>query len=57
VQFEMKNYRVQVETYDGCITVWYEQSKAKKASSIICDRVYKQLCGLNIREIDVTVSV
>jgi len=52
-----KNYRVQVETYDGCITVWYEQSKAKKASSIICDRVYKQLCGLNIREIDVTVSV
>jgi len=25
----MKNYRVQVETYDGCVTIWYEKSKAK----------------------------
>jgi hypothetical protein len=53
----MSNYRVQVETYDGCVTIWYEKSKAKKAPTIICNRVYSQLCGLNIKEIDVTLSV
>jgi hypothetical protein len=53
----MKMYRVRVETYDGCCTVWYERSKAKKASEIICNRVYQQLSGLNIKEIDVTLSV
>ena len=53
----MKNYRVRVESYDGCVTIWYEKSKAKKATDIICNRVYSQLCGLNIKEIDVTLSV
>ena len=53
----MKNYRIQVETYDGCVTIWYEKSKAKKATDIICRRVYDQLCGLNIKEIDVSLSV
>jgi hypothetical protein len=53
----MSKYRVQVETYDGCVTVWYEKSKAKKATDIICKRVYDQLCGLNIKEIDVSLSV
>jgi hypothetical protein len=50
----MKNYRVRVETYDGCVTIWYEKSKAKKAPTLICN---SQLCGLNVKEIDVTVSV
>jgi hypothetical protein len=53
----MKNYRIQVETYDGCVTIWYEKSKAKKAVDIILKRVYDQLCGLNIKEIDVSLSV
>jgi hypothetical protein len=53
----MKNYRIQVTTYDGLRTIWYERSKAKKACDIICKRVYEQLCGLNIKEINVTVSV
>ena len=53
----MKNYRVQVETYDGCVTVWYEKSKAKSADKLILNRVYNQLCGLNIKEISVTPSV
>jgi len=52
-----KNYRIQVTTFDGLRTVWYEKSKAKKATDIICKRVYDQLCGLNIKEIDVTPSV
>ena len=54
---EMKNYRVMVETNDGLRTIWYEKSNAKKAPTIICNRVYQQLCGLNIKEIDVTLSV
>ena len=53
----MKNYRVMVETNDGLRTIWYEKSNAKKAPTIICNRVYQQLCGLNIKEIDVTLSV
>ena len=53
----MKNYRVQVETYDGCVTTWYEKSNAKTADKLILNRVYNQLCGLNIREISVTPSV
>jgi hypothetical protein len=53
----MKNYRIRVETFDGLCTVWYEKSKAKKATDIICKRVYDQLCGLNIKEIDVSLSV
>jgi len=49
----VKNYRITVETYDGLRTIWYEKSKAKKASSIICNRVGQQLCGLNVRRIEV----
>lgn len=52
-----KNYRVMVETYDGCVTVWHEKSKAKTADKLILNRVYNQLCGLNIKEISVTPSV
>lgn len=52
----MKTYKVQVETYDGCRTWWYEKSKAKKASSIICDRVHKQLSGLNVHRIEVSLE-
>jgi hypothetical protein len=53
----MKNYRIYVETFDGLCTIWYEKSKAKSASKIILNRVYQQLCGLNIKEIDVTPTV
>jgi hypothetical protein len=53
----MKNYRVRVETNDGCVTVWYEKSKAKTADKLILNRVYNQLCGLNIKEISVHPSV
>ena len=53
----MKNYRVMVETYDGCVTVWYEKSKAKTATKLILNRVYSRLCGLNIKQINVTPSV
>jgi IS5 family transposase len=53
----MKNYRVRVETNDGCVTVWYEKSKAESADKLILNRVYNQLCGLNIKEIFVELSV
>ena len=53
----MKNYRVRVETNDGCVTTWYEKSKAKSAHLLINNRVYNQLCGLNIKEVSVTLSV
>ena len=52
----MKTYKVRVETYDGCVTWWHEKSKAKKASSIICDRVCKQLFGLNVHRVEVTLE-
>ena len=51
------NYRVRVETNDGCVTIWYEKSKAKTAPTLITNRVYNQLCGLNIKEVSVTPSV
>jgi hypothetical protein len=53
----MQNYRVRVETNDGCVTIWYEKSKAKAADKLILNRVYNQLCGLNVKEIDVQPSV
>jgi hypothetical protein len=49
----MKDIRIRVETNDGCCTIWYERSKQK--CSTIQERVYNQLCGLNIKEIDVSV--
>jgi hypothetical protein len=53
----MKNYRIRVETFDGLQTIWYEKSKAKKAMDIISKRVYDQLCGLNVKTIEVSLSV
>jgi hypothetical protein len=53
----MKTYKVTVDTNDGCRTIWYEKSKAKKAPTIICNRVYEQLCGLNIKDISVDLFV
>jgi len=52
-----KNYRVRVETYDGLQTIWFEKSRAKSADKLILNRVYNQLCGLNVKEIEVTPSV
>jgi hypothetical protein len=52
----MKTIRIQVETYDGCTTIWYEKSKLKNATEVICNRVNKQLGGLNIKRIDVSLS-
>jgi hypothetical protein len=53
----MPNYRVRVETNDGCVTIWHEKSSAKTACKLITNRVYNQLCGLNIKEVSVTPSV
>jgi len=52
-----QSYRVRVETNDGCVTVWYEKSNAYRACDFISNRVYNQLCGLNIKEVSVTPSV
>lgn len=51
----MKDIRVRVETYDGCCTVWYERSKLKNATDVICNRVTNQLMGLNIKRVEVDV--
>lgn len=50
----MNTYRVRVETYDGCVTIWYEKSKAKNACEIINNRTFSRLCGLNIKQVSVT---
>ena len=52
----MKNYRVQVETYDGCVTIWYEKSKLKNPTEVISKRVNQQLGGLNLKRIEVSLS-
>ena len=61
----MKDIRIQVTTGDGCTTIWYERAKLNKMLTVdkakgnVCakiqERVYNQLCGLNIKEIDVSV--
>ena len=61
----MKDIRIKVTTGDGLCTIWYERVKLNKLVSIdkakenVCakiqERVYNQLCGLNIKEIDVSV--
>ena len=51
----MKDIRIRVETFDGLCTIWYERSKLKNACDVISKRVYNQLCGLNIKEIEVDV--
>jgi ribosomal protein L34E len=53
----MKNYKVIVKTNDGCTTIWYEKSRAKTATKMICNRVSEQLQGLNLRSVTVEVSV
>jgi histidinol phosphatase-like enzyme len=52
----MKNYRVCVETNDGCATVWYEKSRLKNACDRIHDRVLDQLTGLNLKRVEVSLS-
>jgi hypothetical protein len=52
----MKTIRVQVDTNDGCTTIWYETSKLKNPTEAICERVNQQLCGLNLKRVDVSVS-
>jgi len=51
----LKDIRIEVQTYDGLCTIWYERSKLKNACDIISKRVYNQLCGLNIKEVNVSV--
>jgi hypothetical protein len=48
--------KVRVETYDGCVTFWYEKSRVKNPTEIVCNRVTNQLMGLNIKEVSVTVA-
>lgn len=52
----MQTIRIQVETNDGCRTIWYEQSRAKNACTKIHDRVLDQLAGLNLKRVDVSLS-
>lgn len=52
-QHLMKEYRIRVETNDGCTTIWYEKSKAKTAPTLICNRVCTQLQGLNLKNVEV----
>ena len=52
----MKTVRVQVETYDGCKTIWYEKSRLKEPTKPISKRVMEQLSGLNIKRVEVSLS-
>lgn len=52
----MQTVRIQVETNDGCRTIWYEKSKLKNPTEVICNRVNEQLCGLNIKRVEVSLS-
>jgi hypothetical protein len=53
----IKLYRIEVETNDGCRTIWYENSRAKNACTTIHDRVLDQLAGLNLKRVSVDLSV
>ena len=52
----LKTIRIQVETNDGCRTIWYEKSRLKNATEVICDRVNQQLSGLNLKRVEVSLS-
>ena len=52
----MKTIRIQVETYDGCRTIWYEKSKLKNPTEAISKRVNQQLGGLNLKRIEVSLA-
>ena len=51
----LKDIRIEVQTYDGCITIWYERSKLKNACDSIHNRVMNQLAGLNLKRVEVSV--
>ena len=52
----MQTIRIQVETNDGCRTIWYEKSKLKNPTDAICKRVNEQLAGLNLKRVEVSLS-
>ena len=52
----MKTVRIQVETWDGCTTIWYETSRLKEPTEFISKRVNSQLAGLNLKRIEVSLS-
>ena len=52
----MKTIRIQVETNDGCRTIWYEKSNLKNPTESICKRVNEQLQGLNLKRVEVSLS-
>lgn len=52
----MKTVRIQVETYDGCRTIWYETSRLKEPTEPISKRVQSQLAGLNLKRIEVSLA-
>lgn len=52
----MQTVRIQVETNDGCRTIWYEKSKLKNPTEVINKRVNEQLCGLNIKRVEVSLA-
>jgi len=52
----MKTIRIQVETYDGCRTIWYEKSKLKNPTDVISKRVFDQLGGLNLKRVEVSIA-
>jgi hypothetical protein len=52
----MKTIRIQVETNDGCTTIWYEKSRLKNPTQVICNRVNEQLSGLNLKRVNVSLS-
>jgi hypothetical protein len=51
----MKTVRIQVETNDGCRTIWYETSRLKEPTGPISNRVQSQLAGLNLKRIEVSL--
>lgn len=52
----MKTVRIQVETWDGCTTIWYEVSRLKEPTELINKRVQSQLAGLNLKRVEVSLS-
>ena len=52
----MQTVRIQVETNDGCRTIWYETSRLKNPTEMINKRVMAQLAGLNLKRVEVSLS-
>lgn len=52
----MKTVRIQVETNDGCRTIWYEVSRLKNPTEMVNKRVMAQLAGLNLKRVEVSLS-